>query len=129
MFLNLLIFDFNSLLRFFKEGNNFFGVHGVGTDGSLTTEGGATLAKYKTPKDSIKAFIDLMKTGSAYEGVREAINQNKPVENMFNAMGSYAEKSDYTQFLNTVYRSRVNEILNPILPKRKPLDIQMQGIQ
>ena len=50
-------------------------------------------------------------------------------ENMFNAMGSYAEKTDYTQFLNTVYRSRVNEILNPILPKRKPLDMQMQGIQ
>ena len=44
---------------------------------SLTTEGGATLAKYKTPKDSIKAFIDLMKTGSAYEGVRKAINQKQ----------------------------------------------------
>jgi hypothetical protein len=48
---------------------------------------------------------------------------------MFNAMGSYAEKSDYTQFLNTVYKTRVNEILNPILPKRKPLDIQMKGLQ
>ena len=119
-----------------KEGNNFFGVHGVGTDGFLTTEGGATLAKYKTPKDSIKAFINLMKTGSAYDDVRKAINENKPVESMFNAMGSYAEKTDYTQFLNTVYRSRVNEILNPILPKRKPfskkrkpLGMQMQGLQ
>ena len=112
-----------------KEGNNFFGVHGVGTDGFLTTKGGATLAKYKTPKDSIKAFINLMKTGSAYDDVRKAINENKPVESMFNAMGSYAEKTDYTQFLNTVYRTRVNEILNPILPKRKPLDMQMQGIQ
>jgi hypothetical protein len=70
-----------------------------------------------------------MKTGSAYEGVRKAINENKPVESMFNAMGSYAEKSDYTQFLNTVYKTRVNEILNPILPKRKPLDIQMKGLQ
>ena len=45
------------------------------------------------------------------------------------AMSSYAEKSDYTQFLNSVYRSRVNDILNPILPKRKPLDLQMKGMQ
>ena len=43
-------------------------------------------------------------------------------------MGSYAEKSDYPQFLNTVYRTRVNEILNPILPKRKPLNVQMKGL-
>ena len=112
-----------------KEANNFFGVHPTEGDDFLPTKGGSKLTKYKTPKDSIRAFINLMKTGSAYEGVRKAINENKPVENMFNAMSSYAEKSDYTQFLNTVYRSRVNEILNPILPKRKPLDMQMQGIQ
>ena len=112
-----------------KEANNYFGVHPTEGDDFLPTKGGSKLAKYETPKDSIRAFINLMKTGSAYEGVRKAINENKPVENMFNAMSSYAEKSDYTQFLNTVYRSRVNEILNPILPKRKPLDMQMQGIQ
>ena len=70
-----------------------------------------------------------MKTGSAYEGVRKAINEDKPVEEMFNAMGSYAEKSDYTQFLNTVFKTRVNDIINPILPKRKPINIQMNGLK
>ena len=112
-----------------KKANNFFGIHPSEGDDFLPTKGGSKLAKYETPKDSIRAFINLMKTGSAYDGVRKAINENKPVESMFNAMSSYAEKSDYTQFLNSVYRSRVNDILNPILPKRKPLDLQMKGMQ
>ena len=112
-----------------KKANNFFGIHPSEGDDFLPTKGGSKLTKYETPKDSIRAFINLMKTGSAYEGVRKAINEDKPVEEMFNAMGSYAEKSDYTQFLNTVFKTRVNDIINPILPKRKPIDIQMNGLQ
>ena len=112
-----------------KKAKNYFGIHPTGDDKFLPTKGGSKLTKYETPKDSIRAFINLMKTGSAYEGVRKAINEDKPVEEMFNAMGSYAEKSDYTQFLNTVFKTRVNDIINPILPKRKPIDIQMNGLQ
>ena len=112
-----------------KKANNFIGIHPSEGDDFLHTKGGSKLTKYETPKDSIRPFINLMKTASAYEGVRKAINEDKPVEEMFNAMGSYAEKSDYTQFLNTVFKTRVNDIINPILPKRKPIDIQMNGLQ
>ena len=66
-----------------KKANNFFGIHPSEGDDFLPTKGGSKLTKYETPKDSIRAFINLMKTGSAYEGVRKAINENKPVESMF----------------------------------------------
>ena len=83
---------------------------------------------FEYSKDSIRAFLKLISTGSAYDNVRKSIEQGQPVEKLFMNMGSYAEKSDYPQFLNTVYRTRVNEILNPILPKRKPLNAQMKGL-
>ena len=112
-----------------KKANNFFGIHPSGDDDFLPTKGGSKLAKYDTPEDSIRAFINLMKTGSAYGDVRQAINEGQPIEKIFSGMRSYAEKEDYTDFLNSIFRSRVNEIINPILPKRKPLDMQMKGIQ
>ena len=111
-----------------KKAKNYFGIHPIGEDDFLPTSGGAKLRKFENSKDSIRAFLKLISTGSAYDNVRKSIEQGQPVEKLFMNMGSYAEKSDYPQFLNTVYRTRVNEILNPILPKRKPLNAQMEGL-
>tara|TARA_R110002110_G_scaffold83355_3_gene216399 strand:- start:535 stop:1035 length:501 start_codon:yes stop_codon:yes gene_type:complete len=111
-----------------KKAKNYFGIHPIGDDDFLPTGGGAKLRKFENSKDSIRAFLKLISTGSAYDNVRKSIEQGQPVEKLFMNMGSYAEKSDYPQFLNTVYRTRVNEILNPILPKRKPLNAQMKGL-
>ena len=111
-----------------KKANNYFGIHPTGDDKFLPTSGGAKLRKFENSKDSIRAFLKLITTGSAYDNVRKSIEQGQPVEKLFMGMGGYAEKSDYPQFLNTVYRTRVNEILNPILPKRKPLNVQMKGL-
>ena len=111
-----------------KKAKNYFGIHPTGDDEFLPTSGGAKLRKFENSKDSIHAFLKLITTGSAYDNVRKAIEQGQSIEKLFMGMGSYAEKSDYPQFLNTVYRTRVNQILNPILPKRKPLNVQMQGL-
>ena len=42
-------------------------------------------------------------------------------------MSKYAEREDYTDFLNEVYTSRIDPILNPLLPQKKPmLEKQME---
>ena len=87
----------------------------------LGTEGGAKLRKFNDSKESIRAFLDLIKTQDQYKGVRESIENNEPVSNYFKSMDKYAEREDYTDFLNQVYTSRIDPILNPLLPQKKPM--------
>jgi len=112
-----------------QEANNFFGIHATQGDNFLTTQQGAKLAKYDSPADSVRAFINLITTGNAYEGVRKAIETEQPIENIFMNMGKYAEREDYPQFLTNIYKSTIRDMLNPILPKRKPIIDQMKRLQ
>ena len=105
-----------------KAANNYFGLHPYKKDQEyLDTEGGAKLRKFNDSKESIRAFLDLIKTQDQYEGVRESIENNEPVSNYFKSMDKYAEREDYTDFLNQVYTSRIDPILNPLLPQKKPM--------
>jgi len=105
-----------------KAANNYFGLHPYKKDQEyLDTEGGAKLRKFNDSKESIRAFLDLIKTQNQYEGVRESIENNEPVSNYFKSMDKYAEREDYTDFLNQVYTSRIDPILNPLLPQKKPM--------
>ena len=105
-----------------KAANNYFGLHRFSKDQEyLDTEGGAKLRKFNDSKESIRAFLDLIKTQDQYKGVRESIENNEPVSNYFKSMDKYAEREDYTDFLNQVYTSRIEPILNPLLPQKKPM--------
>ena len=105
-----------------KAANNYFGLHPYKKDQEyLDTEGGAKLRKFNDSKESIRAFLDLIKTQDQYKGVRESIENNEPVSNYFKSMDKYAEREDYTDFLNQVYTSRIDPILNPLLPQKKPM--------
>ena len=105
-----------------KAANNYFGLHPYKKDQEyLGTEGGAKLRKFNDSKESIRAFLDLIKTQDQYEGVRESIENNEPISNYFKSMDKYAEREDYTDFLNQVYTSRIDPILNPLLPQKKPM--------
>ena len=105
-----------------KAANNYFGLHPYKKDQEyLDTEGGAKLRKFNDSKESIRAFLNLIKTQDQYEGVRESIENNEPVSNYFKSMDKYAEREDYTDFLNQVYTSRIDPILNPLLPQKKPM--------
>ena len=105
-----------------KAANNYFGLHPYKKDQEyLDTEGGAKLRKFNDSKESIRAFLDLIKTQNQYEGVRKSIENNEPISNYFKSMDKYAERKDYTDFLNQVYTSRIDPILNPLLPQKKPM--------
>jgi len=112
-----------------KKANNFFGIHPYGDQKFLPTQGGSKLTQYDTPRDSIRAFIKLLSTQDEYEDVRKSIEQGKDIENHFKGLSKYAEREDYTDFVTQVYRTRIYPITNPILPKRKPLDLQMDGLK
>ena len=112
-----------------EAANNLFGIHPYGNQPFLATQGGSKLTKFNTPKDSIRAFINLIKTQDEYEPVRTSINQGNPIEEHFKGLSLYAEKEDYPDFLNQVYKTRVFRLFNPILPKRKPMNMQMDNLK
>ena len=112
-----------------EAANNFFGIHATQGDNFLTTQQGAKLAKYDSPADSVRGFINLITTGLAYGGVRKAIETGQPIENVFMNMGKYAEREDYPQFLINIYKSTIRDMLNPVLPKRKPIIDLMKRLQ
>lgn len=87
-------------------GNNYFGIKGQGTEGSnnLATQeygnGGyygenSDFAAYKTPEDSINAYLDLVQ---GYQGVPEAIQSNNP-DTIIRAIeaNGYATSPTYVQ--------------------------------
>jgi len=54
------------------------------------------------------------------------------LENMFQGMSPYAERTDYPSFLANVYNDRIKPIVeteNMLIPKRKPITDQMNTLK
>jgi flagellum-specific peptidoglycan hydrolase FlgJ len=108
-----------------KRANNFFGIQAV-----------AKVRAFDNAEDSIKGFLQLMKTGSNYEGVRESIARGDDTLNYFDSLGKYAEKENYTEFLKDVYITKILDFMNPrddtgklIFPSKKPMKSQMNNLK
>ena len=114
-----------------KNANNFFGMHATGDQKFLETTGGAKLRSFDDSKASIRAFLNLMANDERYKNVIESMDK---VETMFQNMGKspYAANPNYTNLLTSVYTNRIKPILeteNMLIPKRKPMNQQMDYLQ
>ena len=114
-----------------KNANNFFGMHATGDQKFLKTTGGAKLRSFDDSKASIRAFLNLMANDERYKNVIESMDK---VETMFQSMGEspYATNPNYTNLLTSVYTNRIKPILeteNMLIPKRKPMNQQMDYLQ
>ena len=114
-----------------KNANNFFGMHATGNQKFLETTGGARLRSFDDSKASIRAFLNLMANDERYKNVIESMDK---VETMFKSMGEspYATNPNYTNLLTSVYTNRIKPILeteNMLIPKRKPMNQQMDYLQ
>ena len=113
-----------------NKANNFFGIHATGDQEFLPTSGGAKLRKFEDNKGSIRAFINLVKSDERYGDALKAID--KGPNEMFKGMSVYAENPNYVNLLSSVYRDRIEPIFqteNFLLPKRKPIQEQMDSLQ
>ena len=111
------------------KANNYFGMHATGDQEFLETTGGAKLRSFPDNKSSIRSFLSLIATDNRYENV---IKSTDKVEEMFKGMSPYAERKDYVNFLSSVYTDRIKPIIeteNMLVPKRKPLNQQMDYLQ
>ena len=111
------------------KANNYFGMHATGDQEFLETTGGAKLRSFPDNKSSIRSFLSLIATDNRYENV---IKSTDKVEEMFKGMSPYAERKDYINFLSSVYTDRIKPIIeteNMLVPKRKPLNQQMDYLQ
>ena len=114
-----------------KNANNFFGMHATGDQKFLETTGGAKLRSFDDSKASIRAFLQLIANDDRYKNVVESMDT---VENMFKNMGDspYAQNPNYTNLLTSVYTDRIKPIIeteNMLIPKRKPMNQQMDYLQ
>ena len=114
-----------------KNANNFFGMHATGDQKFLETTGGAKLRSFDDSKASIRAFLNLMANDERYKNVIESMDK---VETMFQSMGEspYASNPNYTNLLTSVYTDRIKPIIeteNMLIPKRKPMNQQMDYLQ
>ena len=114
-----------------KNANNFFGMHATGDQKFLQTTGGAKLRSFDDSKASIRAFLNLMANDERYKNVIESMDK---VETMFQSMGEspYASNPNYTNLLTSVYTDRIKPIIeteNMLIPKRKPMNQQMDYLQ
>ena len=114
-----------------KNANNFFGMHATGDQKFLETTGGARLRSFDDSKASIRAFLNLMANDERYKNVIESMDK---VETMFKSMGEspYASNPNYTNLLTSVYTDRIKPIIeteNMLIPKRKPMNQQMDYLQ
>ena len=115
-----------------QKGNNYFGMKPIGDQDFVTTTGGVNIGSFADAKSSINAFINLITTDDRYSEVVKAAEQNKPIPNMFEGMSSYAENPNYVNLLSSVYNDRIKPIIeteNMLIPKRKPMDQQMNLTQ
>ncbi len=115
-----------------KKANNFFGIHATGDQNYIETSGGARLRSFDDSKGSIRAFMQLIANDERYKNVMDGINKNDKVENLFEGMSIYAENPNYTNILGSVYKNRIQPVLqteNFLLPKRKPITEQMDSLQ
>ena len=74
-------------------------------------------------------FLSLISTDDRYKNVRESTEN---IEDMFKGMSPYAERTDYPSFLANVYNDRIKPIIeteNMLIPKRKPMNQQMDYLQ
>ena len=113
-----------------NKANNFFGIHATGDQEFLPTSGGAKLRRFEDNKGSIRAFINLVKSDERYGDALKAID--KGPNEMFKGMSVYAENPNYVNLLSNVYRDRIEPIFqteNFLLPKRKPIQEQMDSLQ
>lgn len=111
------------------KANNYFGMHATGDQEFLETTGGAKLRSFPDNKSSIRSFMSLIATDNRYENV---IKSTDKVEEMFKGMSPYAERKDYVNFLSSVYTDRIKPVIeteNMLVPKRKPLNQQMDYLQ
>jgi len=111
------------------KANNYFGMHATGDQEFLETTGGAKLRNFPDNKSSIRSFMSLIATDDRYENV---IKSTDKVEEMFKGMSPYAERKDYVNFLSSVYTDRIKPVIeteNMLVPKRKPLNQQMDYLQ
>ena len=114
-----------------KNANNFFGMHATGDQKFLETTGGARLRSFDDSKASIRAFLQLIANDERYKNVVESMDK---VETMFQNMGEspYAQNPNYTNLLTSVYTDRIKPIIeteNMLIPKRKPMNQQMDYLQ
>tara|TARA_A100001515_G_scaffold63907_1_gene50640 strand:- start:9 stop:539 length:531 start_codon:yes stop_codon:yes gene_type:complete len=122
-----------------RRANNYFGLQAIGNQPFILSQDPTKKAKvraFDTPEDSVKGFLELMKTGDNYQGVRDAIDRGDDVINYFDHLGKYAEKEDYGEYLKDVYVTRVLSFMQPkkdddklIFPKRKPMSTQMNNLK
>ena len=115
-----------------QKGNNYFGMKPVGDQDFVTTTGGVNIGSFADAKSSIKAFINLITTDDRYSEVVKAAEQDKPISNMFQGMTSYAENPNYVNLLTSVYSDRIKPIIeteNVLIPRKKPMDQQMDYLQ
>ena len=114
-----------------KNANNYFGMHATGDQKFLETTGGAKLRSFDDSKASIRAFLQLIANDDRYKNVVKSMDT---VENMFKNMGDspYAQNPNYTNLLTSVYTDRIKPIIeteNMLIPKRKPMNQQMDYLQ
>ena len=115
-----------------KRGNNYFGMKPIGNQDFVTTTGGVNIGSFADAKSSINAFINLITTDDRYSEVVKAAEQDKPISNMFEGMTSYAENPNYINLLTNVYSDRIKPIIeteNVLIPRKKPMDQQMDYLQ
>ena len=112
-----------------QKGNNYFGMKPIGDQKFVTTTGGVNIASFDDPKASVRAFINLITTDDRYKDVRDSTDK---IENMFQGMSPYAENPNYINLLTNVYNDRIKPIIeteNMLVPKRKPMNQQMDYLQ
>ena len=115
-----------------QKGNNYFGMKPVGDQDFVTTTGGVNIGSFADAKSSIKAFINLITTDDRYSEVVKAAEQDQPIPNMFEGMTSYAENPNYINLLTSVYSDRIKPVMeteNMLIPRRKPINQQMDYLQ
>ena len=115
-----------------QKGNNYFGMKPVGDQDFVTTTGGVNIGSFADAKSSIKAFINLITTDDRYSEVVKAAEQDQPISNMFEGMTSYAENPNYINLLTSVYSDRIKPVMeteNMLIPRRKPINQQMDYLQ
>ena len=122
-----------------RRANNFFGIQAQGNQNFILSQDPDKKAKvrvFDNAEDSIKGFLELMKTGSNFEELRQSIARGDDVINYFDHLDKYAENKNYSELLKDVYITRVLDFMNPkddtgklILPSKKPMKSQMNNLK
>ena len=122
-----------------RRANNFFGIQAQGNQNFILSQDPDKKAKvrvFDNAEDSIKGFLELMKTGSNFEELRQSVARGDDVINYFDHLDKYAENKNYSELLKDVYITRVLDFMNPrddtgklILHTKKPMRSQMNNLK